>query len=111
MPSTQDFPKQIFLLNFYRLVTAYRDRLERYNRKYSEEYGEHMVRRYRAAAHDRFGEPRPDIFPVGYDFVGDPVPMPSFWEFVQHLVPNTAQHVHKKKIFLQAQVSEFFVSR
>ncbi len=67
-------------------MSAYRDRLERYHRKYSEEYGQHVVRRYREEARARFGEPRPDVFPVGRDFAGDPVPLPSFWEFAKHVV-------------------------
>lgn len=52
------------------MVSAYRDKLERYTDKYYKEFGIHMVKRYREQALQKFP---PEEFPVGYDLDGEEV--------------------------------------
>jgi len=84
---------------FDRLVSAFRDKLERCsnsscnlkNHWFYQNHGVHMVRKFRKQAISRFG---PDFFSAKHNF-GSPGPMienyrvqelPSWWEFVQHLL-------------------------
>ncbi len=72
----------------HRLVSIYRDNLERYDEKFYNEIGIHIVKRYRQRALKRFEhlqDPKigkEPMFPVGRDDYGNMVELPSFWEFV-----------------------------
>lgn len=82
---------------FYRLVSAYRDKIERIHGDslakdwYYKQYGSKMVGKYRRLAVKKFGD---DFFSESNNF-GSPVPLlpgrkrdanlPIFWEFVQAL--------------------------
>ena len=82
---------------FYRLVSAYRDKLERslagkpQNDWYYKLYGATIVKRYRVAAERRFGR---QFFSKANHF-GAPLPvrkkgrrtaeLPTFWEFIQYV--------------------------
>ena len=55
---------------FTRIVSAYRDKLERYTDKYYQEFGIHMVKQYREQALQKFP---PEEFPIGYDLDGEEV--------------------------------------
>jgi hypothetical protein len=80
---------------FYRLVSAYRDKLERTlagkpsNDYYYNLYGKRIVKKYRASAIERFGTgmlERKNNFgsPLAVSKRGKRVrELPTFWEFVQ----------------------------
>ena len=68
---------------FVRLVSAFRDKLERYIPKYYDEIGYHIVSKYRIDAKEKFPEFE---FRTATDRDGDEVSLPMFWEFVQDLL-------------------------
>ena len=87
--SFRRFIKEESKLNFFvtrhpftRLVSAFRDKFERYDRKYYPEMGLGIVERYRKEAEKRFA---PSDFRNGTDVEGREVRLPHFWEFVQHV--------------------------
>ena len=82
---------------FERLVSAYRDKLERNNLEepfYYEKYGKHFVKKYRKEAIKVLGD---EYFSEQYNF-GTPIKvpdnrrpnadLPTFWEFAQAVIDN-----------------------
>eukprot|EP00092_Neocalanus_flemingeri_P032094 GFUD01034882.1.p1 GENE.GFUD01034882.1~~GFUD01034882.1.p1 ORF type:complete len:436 (-),score=99.92 GFUD01034882.1:116-1423(-) len=108
---------------FDRLVSAYRDKLERchaYNNCasdsdwYYKTYGKKIVKKYRKGAELRFG---PDYFSKENNF-GSPIPLlsswrsrslPSWWEFVQYILHTSPSSYdeHWKPASLYCSVCSF----
>lgn len=93
---------------FQRLVSAFRDKLERLHSKtleddyYYNELGKHIVGMYRTQAINKYGQEYFSednnygaILPVSGDLVRKPE-LPIFWEFVQAIIDNplTEQNEH-----------------
>ena len=70
---------------FTRLVSAFRDKLERYHEKYYLEIGLPIMRKYREKAKQVLPE---STFKTAIDIDGDEVKLPTWWEFVEYLVDN-----------------------
>jgi len=89
---------------FHRLLSAFRDKLERNKRKglntlFYQRYGKEIVRKYRPYAIAKFGM---DFFSKERNF-GAPFPvegfryrqMPTFWEFIQFLIDEDGERMDK----------------
>lgn len=80
---------------FDRLLSAFRDKLERKNDWYQKLYGRKIVSKYRQQAIDKFSK---NFFSAENNF-GSPVPVksrtkdyPSWWEFVQFVIDTSPAH-------------------
>ena len=77
---------------FDRLVSAFRDKLERKNGMYYNLYGKTIVEKYRGAALKKFGEEffsAENNFGALYNLGGARTKeLPSWWEFVQWILAN-----------------------
>ena len=86
---------------FDRLLSAYRDKLERYNKYYYSKYGQKIVRGFRKAGISRFGSKFYDV--NGQN--GSPMKVPgrkgnepTFWEFVAAVLKTGLMDEHWKPI-------------
>ena len=95
---------------FERLVSAYRDKLERMNLFYYEKYGKKIVYRFRDMAVKTLGE---DFFSKSNSYgtllnvSQDDRPnasLPSFWEFVQSVIIKLNMDEHWKPIYEHCSV-------
>ena len=94
---------------FDRLLSAYRDKLEKFNKYYYEKYGKAIVNKYRRRGIERFGK----------EFYGkmrgSPVhnPLrtgkePTFWEFITAIL-ETGRFIDCQKIVFQVVFKSLFV--
>ena len=86
---------------FDRLLSAYRDKLERYNKYYYKKYGQQIVTDFRAEGIERFGT----TFYDKNGQNGSPVTVvgrkgnePTFWEFVTALLKTGIVDEHWKPV-------------
>jgi len=82
---------------FGRLVSAFRDKLERYNNYYYTNYGRKIVARFRKRAQAKFGS---DFFSEKNNFgalVASPgrnsSSLPTWWEFVQYVLATAPRRM------------------
>ena len=83
-------PKPVLFIRnpFNRLLSAYRDKLERYNKYYFNKYGKDIVQRYRQEGIEKFGA----------QVAGRKGSEPTFWEFVKAVLDTGLMYEHWKPV-------------
>lgn len=75
-----------------RLVSAFKDKFERFQHKYYVEYGKSIVSTFRKVASEKFpADCFPETVPVQYGVEDNFIQWtpPIFWEFIQHIMANS----------------------